>query len=96
MFVRISTATIKKEREADVRATIWRLEKSMDNLEGIKHWITFLTDSGELTVLAAYDTTANGQRTAHINTARWADAADLFQELPRVVEGEMLAFVNMS
>ncbi len=68
----------------------------MNNLEGIKHWVTFLTDDGQLTVLAAYDTKANVQKTAHINRARWADAADLFQDAPRVVEGEVLAFVNLT
>lgn len=95
MFVRVSTAAIKPGREDDVRATISRLEKDMGDIEGIKHWVTFLTDDGQLTVVAAYDTKENGHKTAHINRARWADAADLFHDAPRVVEGEVLAFVNL-
>jgi len=94
MFARMSRARIKPDRKADVEATIARLKTQTKDLPGVEYWITLLSDEGELTVISLYGSEVARHETAPINATRWADARDLFQEAPTIVNGEVLAIVR--
>ena len=94
MFARMSRARIKQDRKAEVEATIANLERRTRELPGVEYWISLLSDDGELTVLSAYIDRAACQQNASVNTTRWAEAQHLFQEPPRIIEGEILGFVR--
>ena len=92
MHARISRAKIRAGAKQETQSFCERFTRQNDDVPGLKWWAVFITDENEVMVVSIFDTAANRDRTADINSRRWDSAKHLLQGPPIDTHSDVISW----